>query len=271
MKENSKKLLLALYPVDTHFFQAPQEILSVVLPELSADGKRSLLYYLEKKQYLDVLKISNTTTIALTQKGVEAVEALFPALHEENRSWQGEWQCIVFKTAPKGDAQFRYLRTRVISEGAVTLARGVYCIPRSFSAELVSTLNSIYSNSVVMFSIKDWLLGSQRPIAISDFGVEDVVNGYSSISKQVSQLLGKRSEEKRLSSKSKEQLSQIFNRFYAVIREDKGLGTFYFPHEKPGQIVLKEIQQAFTKLQRLLSHLKTEEKAQCFSLFLKIQ
>lgn len=243
MKENSQKLLLALFPSsDESFFRLKQEITRYVIPSLSPDGTKSLIYHLEKKGMLEVMRLHNETYLSCTRHGVKLLRGLFPALRIETDVDDG-WQCVIFKKAPKGDPQFRYLRTRLLSDGAIALTRGMYITPQGYSEGMLHTIESLYVDSVVMFTVKEWLFGSERPIVMKEFHILDTIEAYSRTSNELFELLSKIESKKGLIEKKKDVIRSLYERFFEIVREDRGLSPRYFPNEISCTHVLHQFQQ----------------------------
>lgn len=244
MKNTTKKILLALYPPEKQlFYRLSQESLKFLVPELTKEGFRSLVYLLEKKELLQSVVLEGTIYFISTDKAQQMIKAQFPALETLNEEVSLDWTVIVFSEPPKGDAQFRYLRTKVIQEGGMALARGVYVLATKLSAQFKQTIESLYRDNVYMFSIGKWYFGAENPIIMKHFHISDTLNSYSSISKEVGELLVIFEAKKRLTNNAKEAFCNIYVRWFEILSEDRGLASRYFPQHVSGVQILRQFQQ----------------------------
>ena len=125
MKKNSLTLALLLYPIgESQGRSLSLEQVHTLLPGLTSDGRRSLLYHLEKETILFSERVLGVLQYSLTEHGQRQLMELFPALDSKWDTFTGAWQCMVFQQAPKSDQQFRYLRAQLVREHAVQLSRG---------------------------------------------------------------------------------------------------------------------------------------------------
>ena len=249
MKSNSRSLLLLLYPTS-----ASQDLFVTtkkarfLLPDMTAGGVRSLLHYLEKENYLSSERLVSETRYYLTEAGKRKLEQLFPALDPEWASYDGTWHCIVFQTAPKGDPQFRYLRSQVIKEKALQLSRGVKCVPRAFSDDFVSLCSKIYAQSVALFSVSKWELGFERGVITRKLALSDIATTYSGVSSEIDELLASREQKRTLTDQQKKQFLSVFDRFRDVLAEDGGVISYYYPTVPTATQILAQLQRALSKI-----------------------
>lgn len=238
MKKNTQKLLLSLYFSKNQVQnRVPQEIVKILLSSLSDGGRRSLLFLLKRKNLIDSERVLGKTTVSLTNYGVTQLEAEFPALSQKWDSWEGEWECLVFLSAPKSDQQFRYLRQLLLSEGAINVSRGVYFAPKSFSDVVLSTCRNLYLSNLLLFSVGDWKIVNERSVIIEKYGLLDIVESYSGVSRDVDRLLVLLNDKKRAVDSLKNDINLVYDRLVAILVEDPGFCMFFFPQA----ILAKEI------------------------------
>lgn len=230
MKKNTQMVLLSLYydVNSSTIHRVPVERLQWLTPELTDGGFRSLLHVLRKQKLITVQKALGVSRASITHYGAKQLEAEFPALNSRWDSWDGSWDCMVFLSAPSFDKQFRYLRNLVVSEKAFPLSRGVYLAAHSFSQRVVSECVESYFGNVTIFSVGSWKVATEAEIIISHYGLQDVAEASSGISKEVSSLIEAVDTKKRLLEKQKESIYLVYDRVNEILLEDPGFCTFYF-------------------------------------------
>ncbi len=247
MKKTSQVLLTALFPVAQN---KPGIVLTTkqlrfLVPDLSESGFKSLLYLLEQQELVNRELGDAEPVYSLTNLGKRAVEDEFPALSNRYDSWEGDWALLVFLTAPKGDPQFRYLRSLLLSQGAVALNRGVYLGAGGFSNRVMVELENEYRRSVVLLTVGEWQIGSEKPIVMKSLGLNDIVANYSGIGKQLARLLQEKLEKSSLKNQTKQDSLILFQQFLSVLQEDPGFTTRYIARSTPPLSLLAELQHIF--------------------------
>lgn len=245
MKQTTQKLLLMLHyaPEKEPLVALTAEQLLHSAPELSPSGFRSLLYGAVQNKYISKESAGQGNYYVSTDLGRRMTEASFPALSKRFESWSGEWSCMVFLEAHKGDPQFRYLRKLLLEKGAVALSRGVYLSAGEFDRRVQSEVETLYYRSVVVFTIQEWQIGSERPIVIDSLGLDSVAAGYSGISSEIAKLLSKNRNESKLNNQSKDHYANLIDRFSALLLADPGFTTRYFPGLNSPQNLLHQLQE----------------------------
>lgn len=202
--------------------------LNIVLSDLTEGGKRSLLHLLKKSGLINSERVLGSTSVGITQHGIKALEDQFPALSPKWDMWQGSWDCLVFVKAPKSDSQFRYLRSLLVAEGAISISRGVYASPISFSEKVTRECEQMYRESILMFSVGSWKIASLRSLIIDKYGLLDTVESYSGIINDVTRLLTVVDAKKRLTDRYKTELNLVYDRLTDILTEDPGFCRHYF-------------------------------------------
>jgi DNA-binding transcriptional regulator PaaX len=245
MKKTSQVLLISLLQTknDTPKPLLRADQLRTVVPNLSASGFRSLLYLLEHQGMIAREFMGNEFGYILTKLGAQALTAELPALSDRYESWEGEWVVLLFLTAPKGDPQFRYLRSLVVSQGAVALNRGVYLGAGGFSSAVMAELETTYNRSVILLQAGEWYIGSERPIVIKTLGLNDIIIAYSGISREVDRLTDKFSKKSMLNNQSKIEIYSVLTQFLTVLQEDPGFATRYMARVVSPFEILARIQR----------------------------
>ena len=258
LKRTSVKLLSWLYPYEDQQKElvSPELAISEVsllLPEISGGGQRSLVSLLEKQQYVVRYRSQGASYLQITSHGREALEAQFPVFRFLHEPWNGTWSLIAFLEAPKNDPQFRYLRSRLIQERAAQFKPGLYLYPGKLNAELSVLLKRMYVGALVVWQSDEWQFGDERHIVSEIFGFSDLLSALSGASKEIDELLSKISDEKRLTEKGKEIKSSIFkvlNRLVEVMEQDLGIATFYFPQVESMKKILYRLHWAYKEVER---------------------
>ncbi|PIY80838.1 MAG: hypothetical protein COY80_00780 [Candidatus Pacebacteria bacterium CG_4_10_14_0_8_um_filter_42_14] len=247
MKKNSQILLLSLFTqqsTQAYSLTVPQ--LRRLVPDLTDSGFRSLLHVLEKKLLISSERIQGRRRFYLTNDGKNALVGLFPSLDTSWQSWDGSWVCLVFLQAPKGDLQFRYLRSLLLEYRAVAISRGVYLYPRQLPAVVLEALQRLYIGSVLCFGVAEWQFGTERPIVVEKYTLESLLDIYSGVSKEARQLLSIENESLRLTVQQKSRIASLFDRLLSALTIDVGFMSYYFPGSPRGSEVLALVQRLFT-------------------------
>lgn len=248
MKINTQKLLLFLYSdLNSSSIRVNSDDLKIVTPQLSDGGRRSLVHLLNKNGLIHVEKTLGKTFVCITRRGVKALESRFPALSRKWDDWQGNWDCIVFIRAPKSDGQFRYLRSLLISEGSISISRGAYICPFSFSQKVIDECNRSYFDSILMFSVGEWKIASIRKLVIEKYSLIDLADSYSGISKDVSRLLVNSNNQKTPMEKNKDKINLVYDRLQDLLKDDPGFCNYYFNEVPKIRSILLDLNSIITR------------------------
>lgn len=229
MKKNTQKILLSLYTKAGEIKnRVPISTLQLIVPELTDGGFRSLLHVLKKQKSITTQRVLGTTTVSITHHGTVLLEKEFPALNSKWDTWKGKWDCMVFLEAPHFDKQFRYLRKLLLSQGALSMSRGVYFAPGEFSGKVTTEVQESYFSNVLIFSVGEWKVATEFSFIIDKYGLSDIVESYSGISRDVSRLIKSVGMEKGLIHKYKSEIYLVYDRVSEVLAEDPGFSMFYF-------------------------------------------
>jgi len=231
MKQNTQKLLTWLYSsAEKRSYVINYRQLKLILPDMTAGGRRSLVHYLTKKLLIRTERINDQIHISLTSHGIDALVAQFPVFNEAWQQWQGEWSVLIFRSGPKGDLHFRYLRQLLLDNHAFSLSRGVYLYPGMLPNQVVSVLKEMYVGAVVVVVTNQWSFGDERNIVNRHDLLLDLVEVYSGISKEINQLLVLKNNQKRLTKKARLQVYSVFDRLFNVLGQDPGFLQYYYPN-----------------------------------------
>jgi len=242
MKENNKRILLALYNDQNEPLWISKTSLQALCPQLSTTGFRSALFLLEKRKFLQVDASISPPRYSLSSYGKSFLEGLFPALLTADVK-EAQSALVVFLQAPKSDRNFRYLRTFLLDKQAVALTRAVFLLPAGLSAEVKLELERSYQGLVVVFGLQKWLLGDELQIIGQKVNVQDLLSLYSGLSKEIDRLLSMKNDEKTLMIQDKQQLSSAFDRFMTILAADKAALQAYFPQVVWAKEILKALQK----------------------------
>lgn len=242
MKLNTQKLLVWLYApeVEKRRLIDYQE-LKLLLPDMTNGGRRSLIHYLTQKLLVRTERMRELTYISLTSHGINALVAQFPAFDVARQQWQGEWSVLVFRSGPKGDPHFRYLRQLLLDNHALSLSRGVYLYPGELSSRVIDVCKKMYVGAVIVFTTHQWTFGDERRIINQHYLLSDLVEIYSGVSKEINQLLELKSNQKRLTKKSRLEIYSVFNRFFNVLNTDPGFLHYYYPQTPSALMLLNQL------------------------------
>ena len=248
MKQNTQKLLTWLYsPLGEQSHSINYQQLELILPDMTAGGRRSLVHYLTQKLLIRTERINDQVYISLTPHGVDALVAQFPVFNQAWQQWQGEWSVLIFQSGPQGDPHFRYLRQLLLDNHAFSLSRGVYLYPREFPSQVMSVCKEMYVGSVIVVAASEWLFGDERSIVNHQYLLLDLVEIYSGISKEINQLLEVKNNQKRLTKKSRLQIYSVFDRLFNILGQDPGFLRYYYPDTSDVQVMLGELHSMFSE------------------------
>lgn len=242
MKKNTQKILLSLFTeVSTVKNRIPLSVLQCIVPELTAGGFRSLLFTLKKQGVISTQRVQGVTTASITHYGTTLLESEFPALSSKWDDWDGSWECLLFMDSPAFDKQFRYLRTLLLSEGALVVNRGVYIAPGGFSQIVLKECRNAYHSSVLLFSVGDWKIATESSFIIEKYGLLDIAEGYSGLSRDVGRLIEISISEKGLIEGNKSGIHLVYDRVVDILLEDPGFCTFYFKEVEKVKNILSRL------------------------------
>jgi DNA-binding transcriptional regulator PaaX len=251
MKKNTRKILLFLYPTADSVQAKPEEKpllsfeqLRFLLPKLSTAGFKSLLFYLEKNDYLFKQELDKEVYYSLTNYGRDELERQFPALSIARRQWHGEWTVIIFLQAIKSDQNFRYLRTFLLKHACIALTRGVFLFPGQLNDLVLAELNNRYRQGVMVYQLGNRIIGEERIIIGQKISLADGLKIYSSISRELDELIEITAQIKSLRDQHKLTFYSIFDRFEAFLQEDSGLIQHYYPQVEGALSILNRLQKA---------------------------
>lgn len=243
MKENSRKILLFLYPSENEPMWFTFQELQGLVPNLSRAGLQSALFLLDKKELLRIDKTQAEPKYSLSSYGKSYLEDLFPALCESNEKWQGDWSLLIFLEAPKTDKNFRYLRSYLTQNKAIALTRAVYLYPGLISEKLKTDLQHSYKNSVLVLKVSKWLFGDDFKVIGQKAQLNDLFELYSSISKELDRLISVKTIDKSFTQQEKNSFFSALSRFLSVLDSDPALLKLYFPQVESAKQLLFKLQK----------------------------
>lgn len=229
MRENSKKILLFLFPSEGEPVWLTFAQLHGIVPKLSRAGLLSTLFLLDKKDYLRIDKTSSEWRYSLSSHGISQLKVLFPALSAVSGAKQTNWAMLVFLSSPKADQNFRYLRNYLGQNQAIALTRAVYLLPRNLVQKITLDLEKTYRNSVLVVEIGEWLFGDDFKIIGQRAGLTDLFELYSSISKEIDRLISIKNVNKTFTQQENSDFFSALDRFLSVLVQDSALLGLYFP------------------------------------------
>lgn len=242
MKENSKKILLFLYSSENDPIWLSLSQLSGALPGLSRAGLQSSLFLLDKKDFLRTDKTRVEWRYSLSSHGKSYLEELFPALCDDHEQWRGDWSVVIFLQAPKTDKNFRYLRSHLAKNRAISLTRAVYLFPGTISDVVRTELQKSYKNAVLVLRISEWLFGDDYKVIGQKAQLNDRFELYSSISRELERLIEIKTKNKVFTQQENSRFFSALDRFMSVLAIDEALLNFYFPELESAKKLLWRFQ-----------------------------
>jgi len=243
MKENSRKILLFLYPSENELVWFSFKELHGLVSNLSHAGLQSTLFLLDKKDLLRIDKTQAEWKYSLSSFGKSYLEDLFPALSESNEKWQGDWSLIIFLEAANTDKNFRYLRSYLTQNKAISLTRAVYLYPGLISDKIKTDLQRSYKNAVLVLKVSEWLFGDDFKVIGQKAQLNDLFELYSSISKELDRLISVKSNNKAFTQQEKISFFSVLSRFLSVLSTDSALLKLYFPQVESARQLLSKLQK----------------------------
>ncbi len=243
MRQNTKTILLFLFPSADEPVWMTFAHLSSVVPKLTQAGLASALFLLDKKELLRIDKTGSEWRYSLSSHGVSHLKGLFPALSTAHEKKQPSWLLLVFLTAPKADKNFRYLRAYLSQNQAVTLTRAVYLLFRHLAEKVLPELERSYKNAVLVVELGDWVFGDDYKIIGQRSGLDDLFELYSSISKELDRLISIKSTGKIFTQQENLDFHSALNRFLNLLEQDTALLGVYFPEVVTASELLNKLQK----------------------------
>ncbi len=243
MKENSKRILLFLYPSENELVWLNFQQLHQLVPVLSQTGLQSSLFLLDKKDFLRIDKTQAEWRYGLSSYGKSYLGDLFPALLADHDKWQGDWSIIVFLEAPITDKNFRYLRSYLTQNKAISLTRAVYLLPGLLTEKIQLELQKTYKNAALVLKVSEWLFGDDFKIIGQKAQLNDHFELYSSISKEVDRLIRIKAENKTFTQQENSNFFSALDRFLSVLVADEAILSYYFPEVEGVKKILAKFQK----------------------------
>ncbi len=216
MKKSSLKVLISLGALGLHSAHLDENYLSVIVPELSINGQRSLIYHLKRSFLVEQFRpAKGIKSLRITTGGMRVLKAEFPALFPENGKRAG-WHCMVFVKPPKNDPAFRYLRSQVIADGGINLTRGVYLKQSPYSTKLMMMCDKLYAQAISIFLIDSWIFGFDSLYLEKMQGADTHFSLLSGVSSEITQLLSKISKDNIAQYQRKKLIEGLLERYYAI-------------------------------------------------------
>ncbi len=230
IKTTTRKLLFSLARFQKREpLLANLEQIKGLLPGLSESGLRSLVNLLKKQGHITQERLVGQTLYRLTDLGMSALSLEMPVFGPTAANWNGQWSALVLQEAPRHDKQFRYLREFLLKKGSLALTRGVYLYPGDFPESVIAESRDRYLQSVLIFSLAEWVHGDERSFINEKYALLDVAQSYSGISNEIQRLINAKKAYAELNHQEKKHLFSLFDRLYQTALEDRGFLKYYFP------------------------------------------
>lgn len=230
LKKNSRIVLLALAGTAVAEPGLPLSLLLELPIGETRGGRRSLIYFLARQQLLWIERHQGHLMVGSTMQGRRLLSAQFPALSVKSGQEELQWQVLLLKQAPKTDPHFRSLSALCTKYRVLRLMRGVYVYPGTLPAALETQLETLYTDAhLARLTVSEWVSGLDRPVIVSYYDIENLSAIYSSISKELDQLLIPVSSENRFNYRTFSTISSILSRLESALSSDSGLTQRFFP------------------------------------------
>jgi hypothetical protein len=256
-KSNSRKLLLALAGDELAQIGLPLKMVLQLPIGGTEKSRRSLVYYLAKEGSVWLERHGEVLTVGLTALGQRRLIAQFPALQQVALSSSMAWQLILLKQAPVSDPHFRSLAVLCRKHQVLRLTRGVYAYPGQLPASLAAQLAALYTDeNLARCTVDAWVSGFDRPTIVAFYDLEHLSAIYSSISKEIDQLLAAISKNKEIIYQSISNISSVINRLESAFGSDAGLVASYFAETPRGMELVNRLGQLLARSAQstLLTH-----------------
>lgn len=239
MKYSVKKILLFVFLKKKIENEASKkEQLYILVPELSSSGKRSLISYLKKNQYLLEYQINNTKFLSLSKKAYREISVEMPFILRTE--WQGEWMMMIFNKAPLFDKNFRNLHKQLIKIQARLLQRSVYLYPAPLPDLFLDNLRNDYQNNLFLFTIQQVDESFNENFYFDQKEIQDLLNIYSGISKELNDLLASIKLQNRGINSIKKVLVSCYERLTEYALKENGVIKYYFPTVQSSEELFKK-------------------------------
>ncbi len=242
MKPNSKRILLWLYNCGENFRRDDYSHIAYLVPNLSYEGRRSLLNILRLKKYINVEKFGNKKYISLTSFGQDYVEKNFLFLNKQRQKWRGKWLMIIMISSNGNKSIFKGLRTSLMRIGCISLERGIYMYPGDFDYALENIVKKKFKSSIIILSLENWVFGDERLFIINKFNLINLLNDYSEISKEIDKLLIKTKNKEKLNDRHLKRIFALYSQLFSLFGDDLGFLSYYFSDNYDGLKMLKLVQ-----------------------------
>jgi DNA-binding transcriptional regulator PaaX len=242
IKENTKKTLVWCYPTSQDWRWVNQTRIKLVVPQLTPAGVRSLLYGLERKQLILTRRQAGEIQYGLTTMGKTLIEAEIPALAASDSTQIDQSSVLIFLESPASDRNFRYLRQFLLNQHWVSISRGVFLYPNRPSEVVLTTVQRLYAQSVVILRVSNWLWGDERLLIGQQSALNLADELYSGISREVKRLIEDLLDQKELDDQAKIKINSVFDRLYSALSQDFTLVSPVQPNQFSGRTLLAQLQ-----------------------------
>ncbi|MDR0462942.1 MAG: hypothetical protein LBG64_01855 [Pseudomonadales bacterium] len=243
IKQNTQQLLIWLYSANGQERLVPYEQVKYLWPQLSDSGRRSTIYYLSKQRFINIHTQNRKKFLELSSFGMDWIEKNCFAISSTSRNWDGQWALVAIYSNNVTDPNFRALRALLGQYGAIAVERGLYLIPSFISVVLTEKLSKNYRNSVLVWGVQKWLFGDEKMFTFGKTGLLDLVELYSSFSKDLDELISFKKFKKTTIVSRTELVFNLYARFNGLIKDDSGLTYYFFKNAPNAHFLLSRLQE----------------------------
>lgn len=213
-----------------------------IVPQLTPAGVRSLLYGLERKQLILTRRQAGEIQYGLTTMGKTLIEAEIPALASSDSTQSDQSSVLIFLQSPVNDRNFRYLRQFLLNQRWVSVSRGVFLYQARPSEVVLTTIQRLYAQSVVILRVGNWLWGDERLLIGQQTALNLADELYSGISREIKRLIEDILDQKELDDQSKMKINSVFDRLYTALNQDSSLVGDNQINQLTGRSLLAQLQ-----------------------------
>jgi hypothetical protein len=245
MKITTQKILLFFHAGGGEEFWLSNSEFENLLPQLTNEGRRSLLYLLKKNHFLKSRKIDKTLLFSITPKGLATLKRLFPFIFLEGDGVPQQQACVIFLHPPAADPHFRQLRKHLLELGSHALQRGIFLFSQGVPETLLVELQENYFDSILVLSIHDWLIKNKYLFIDDEKHFVDVKNTLSGISREVMSLTEKNILFSSRNHQHNLAIHSSFERIFLLLLSEAKTFSLSAELKAELQIILKELKTLF--------------------------
>jgi DNA-binding transcriptional regulator PaaX len=283
MKVLKRKILFSLAS-ETDFMQnesgfdyKPYKYLYLRLINFSQSSVRDATLQLTESGYIDKIVRNAVPMFRLTSRGRQKLLSFFTLTWGQKRVWDNIWRLAIIsqhkiskqgkrikkrgrKTGNNREGSsdntqiLRILRRNLRSLGFKRLSRGIYITPLPVSGKIKDFYleNTKYSANITVIESRKLLIGDNQQLAKQVWQLDTLIIKYHQFITNISNLLKKLKQQKRLNQQEKLQFTLILEQYFSLLEADPGLPKKLLPPDWPydkAQLEFYKLSQTVKKLE----------------------